>query len=62
MFVALGWTVTNAILIILVFTFYISVAKEYSFKKRFWEMALISLGVAVLSFFIGWVVRHFFGC
>jgi VIT1/CCC1 family predicted Fe2+/Mn2+ transporter len=60
-FAALGWTLTNAILIILCFTYYISVAKGYSFRRRFGEMAGISLGVAVISFFIGLAVRHFFG-
>jgi VIT1/CCC1 family predicted Fe2+/Mn2+ transporter len=59
-FAALGWTLANAILIILVFTYYISVAKGYSFRRRFGEMAAISLGVAVISFFIGLAVRHFF--
>jgi VIT1/CCC1 family predicted Fe2+/Mn2+ transporter len=58
---ALAWTLADAILIILLFTFYISVAKGYSFRKRFLEMAGISLGVAVISFFIGLLVRHFLG-
>jgi VIT1/CCC1 family predicted Fe2+/Mn2+ transporter len=60
-FAALGWTLANAILIILFFTYYISVAKGYSFRRRFGEMAAISLGVAVISFFIGLAIRHFFG-
>jgi VIT1/CCC1 family predicted Fe2+/Mn2+ transporter len=60
-FASLGWTLANAILIILFFTYYISVAKGYSFRRRFGEMAAISLGVAVISFFIGLAVRHFFG-
>ncbi len=56
-FLCLGVTVINAILIILIFTFYISVAKDLPFKKRFMEMAFISLGIAGLSFLIGIVVR-----
>lgn len=60
-FWALGWTLLNAILIILLFTFYISTAKSYSFRKRFWEMVLISMGVAGLSFLIGLAIRHFIG-
>ncbi|MBC8500816.1 MAG: VIT1/CCC1 transporter family protein [Nanoarchaeota archaeon] len=60
-FFALGSTLVNAIIIILIFNFYISVAKDYSFKKRFWEMALISLGVAALSFLIGLGVRAVIG-
>ncbi len=49
------------VLIILAFTYYISVAKDLPFKKRFLEMATISLSVAVLSFVIGIVVKHFLG-
>ena len=43
---ALGTMLVTVVLIILVFTYYISVAKDLDFKKRFWEMALISLSVA----------------
>ena len=49
------------VLIILAFTYYISVAKDLPFKKRFIEMATISLSVAVLSFVIGILVKHFLG-
>jgi len=48
-------------IIILVFNFYISVAKDLPFKQRFFEMAGISLGVAVISFIIGHFVRLFLG-
>lgn len=47
----------NAIVVIFVFTFYISVAKDLSFRERFLEMALISLGVAGLTFAIGFIIR-----
>jgi VIT1/CCC1 family predicted Fe2+/Mn2+ transporter len=60
-FVALIWTLVNAIIIILIFTFYISVAKDLSFKHRFSEMAAISLGVALISFGIGFLIRNFIG-
>jgi len=60
-FWALGWTLANAILIILLFTFYISTAKSYSFRRRFWEMVFISMGVAGISFLIGLAIRHFMG-
>ncbi|MAH33268.1 rubrerythrin family protein [archaeon] len=56
---ALGFTLINAIIIIFLFTFYISVAKEVSFKKRFFEMALLSFGVAALTFIIGLIIRVF---
>lgn len=49
--------IINAVIIIFVFTFYISVAKDLHFKKRFFEMVLISLGVAAVSFLIGLGVK-----
>jgi VIT1/CCC1 family predicted Fe2+/Mn2+ transporter len=55
----LGFTLFNAILVILIFTFYISVAKEIPFRERFIEMASISLGIAALTFIIGLLVRMF---
>lgn len=55
----LGVTLAFALLIIFIFNFYISVAKNLSFKKRFFEMVTISLGVAALSFFIGLLVRKY---
>lgn len=60
-FIALVWTLINAIIIILIFTFYISIAKDLSFKHRFLEMAAISLGVALISFGIGFLIRNFIG-
>lgn len=49
------------VLIIASFNYYIAVAKDLPFKKRFWEMAGISLGVAALSFGIGIVVKAVLG-
>ena len=60
-FLCLGLVIVNALLVILVFTFYISVAKDLSFKKRFLEMAGISLSIAVINFFIGIIIRRVFG-
>ncbi len=60
-FLDLGLSVLMAITIILAFNFYISVAKDLPFKKRFLEMAGISLGVTAVSFGIGWAVRTFLG-
>ena len=56
-YVAMLFTMVTAIVVIFGFTFYLSVARGFDFKKRFLEMALISLGVAVLSFIIGLGVR-----
>lgn len=49
------------VFIIFAFTYYISVAKDLPFWKRFGEMATISLSVAVLSFVVGVVVKRFLG-
>jgi VIT1/CCC1 family predicted Fe2+/Mn2+ transporter len=58
---ALIWTILNAILVIAVFNYYISVARGYVFKKRFFEMAGISLGVALISFIMGNVINAWLG-
>lgn len=55
--VSLGWTLVNAILIIALFNYYISVARGYNFRRRFFEMAAISLGVALFSFILGNFIR-----
>jgi len=59
--VAYAITLVMAILIIVLFTFYTSVAKDLPFLKRFGEMAAISLGIAAISFVIGILVRIFLG-
>ncbi len=43
------------------FTYYTSVAQDQPFKSRFLEMALISIGVAVISFFVGVAAKKFLG-
>lgn len=60
-YISLAWTLLNAILIIAIFNYYISVAKGYNFKKRFFEMAGISLSVAAFSFLIGTFIRNWIG-
>lgn len=49
------------VLIIAGFTYYTSVAQDQPFKRRFLEMALISIGVAVLSFVVGVLAKKFLG-
>lgn len=49
------------ILIIAGFTYYTSVAQDQPFKSRFLEMALISIGVAVVSFIVGILAKQFLG-
>ena len=49
------------IAIIAVFTYYTSVAQDQKFGSRFGEMALISVGVAVISFVVGILAKRFLG-
>jgi VIT1/CCC1 family predicted Fe2+/Mn2+ transporter len=56
---ALALTLAGAVLVIFLFTFYISVAKDLPFWRRFAEMAGICLGIAAISFVIGLVIRVF---
>jgi len=59
--IALFSMIATVILIIAGFTYYISVAKGEKFRPRFLEMSLISVGVAVVSFFVGIAAKHFLG-
>jgi VIT1/CCC1 family predicted Fe2+/Mn2+ transporter len=54
---ALVFTLVGAIMVIFLFTFYISVAKDLLFWRRFAEMLVISLGIAAISFVIGIFIR-----
>lgn len=58
---AMGTMIVIVLLILVVFNYYISVAQDLPFKKRFGQMAGISLGVAALSFVIGILVKQFLG-
>lgn len=58
---ALLFSLINVVIIILIFTFFISVTKELNFKKRFLEMIAISFGVALISFLIGLSLRKIIG-
>ena len=49
------------VLIIAGFTYYTSVAQDQPFKHRFLEMAVISIGVAVISFVVGILAKKFLG-
>ncbi len=60
-FFDLAWALTTAVIIIAAFNYYISVAKDESFRARFLEMAGLSLGVALFSFIIGYFIRMWLG-
>ncbi|MDD1683529.1 MAG: VIT1/CCC1 transporter family protein [Methanoregula sp.] len=58
-YAALIFTLGGAVAVIFLFTFYISVAKELPFWRRFAEMTAISLGISAISFALGLVIRVF---
>jgi VIT1/CCC1 family predicted Fe2+/Mn2+ transporter len=58
-YVALMLTLAGAVAVIFLFTFYISVAKELPFWRRFAEMAGICLGISAISFALGLAIRVF---
>lgn len=49
------------VLIIAGFTYYTSVAQDQPFRRRFLEMAIISVSVAVVSFVVGILAKMFLG-
>ncbi len=58
---ALASMLIVVVLIIAGFTFYTSVAQDQPFQSRFLEMSCISVGVAVVSFFVGVAAKQFLG-
>ena len=60
-YVDLAISLTTAVLIIAAFNYYISIARDEPFRKRFVEMAGLSLSVAAFSFGIGYLIRLWLG-
>lgn len=58
-FVALAIMMSAVFAIIALFSYYISVIRDESFKNHFLSMAGISVGVALISFIFGYVVQNF---
>jgi len=58
---ALIVTFIIGLLIIALFNFYVSVAQDKSFNRRFIEMVIILLIVTMISFLIGLLLRESFG-
>ncbi|MBN2366224.1 MAG: rubrerythrin family protein [Calditrichaeota bacterium] len=56
-YIALLLTLLTAIFIILLFSQFVSIVRDMPFIKFFREMVFISLGVAIISFIIGWLSR-----
>ncbi len=59
--ISLALMLCITIVIIMFFNFYISVANDLNFKRRFAEMAAISMGVSAISFVIGIIVKSVLG-
>jgi VIT1/CCC1 family predicted Fe2+/Mn2+ transporter len=49
------------VFIIAAYTYYMSIVKDEPFLHRFGEMAAISLGVAAISYAIGWLLKTYLG-
>ncbi len=60
-FISLAVAVLDSIFIVFLFTYYISVANEQPFRKRFWEMVALSTVVGLISFGLGYLARVIFG-
>ena len=58
---ALACMIGIVVLIIAGFTYYTSVAQTQPFKSRFFEMAGISITVAVISFVVGILAKQLLG-
>lgn len=58
---SLAWAVFNSIFIVFLFSYYISVANDQPFKKRFGEMVMLSTVVGLISFGLGYLARVIFG-
>ena len=59
--VSLIGTLIVALLIIFCFSFYVSVVQDFNFRERFAEMAVLSMGVALISFVVGYLLQNVLG-
>jgi VIT1/CCC1 family predicted Fe2+/Mn2+ transporter len=60
-YISLGMTLVAAITIIAGFNYYYAVVRNEKFSRRFTEMVSLSMGVALLSFGVGLLLRRFYG-
>ncbi len=60
-FMALIMSVIDSVLVVFFYSYYISVANDQPFRKRFWEMVILSTVVGLISFGLGYLVRILFG-
>ncbi|WP_417362232.1 VIT1/CCC1 transporter family protein [Gallaecimonas pentaromativorans] len=61
MALALGTMFVFAVLVIWLYSFYISVAKDAPFGSRFISMMALTFGVALISFGIGFAAKRYMG-
>ncbi|WP_320168207.1 VIT1/CCC1 transporter family protein [Mangrovibacterium marinum] len=59
-FMALIASVIDSVFVVLVYSYYISVANDQPFRKRFGEMVALSTVVGLISFGLGYLVRILF--
>jgi VIT1/CCC1 family predicted Fe2+/Mn2+ transporter len=57
-YLALAVTVTGAVLVSAFFNFYVAVAKDEPFGRRFLEMTGLTLGIAAIGFLLGLLLRQ----
>lgn len=60
-FMALIVAVIDSVLVVFLYSYYISVANDQPFRKRFAEMVVLSTVVGLVSFGLGYLVRVLFG-
>jgi len=60
-FASLVVAVLDSVLIVFLFSYYISIVNEQPLKKRFFEMVVLSTVVALISFGLGYLARVIFG-
>ncbi len=58
---SLGVAASTVVVIIAVFTYYVAVIKDESYKRLFLEMLILSFSVMVVSFIVGVVARKVLG-
>jgi VIT1/CCC1 family predicted Fe2+/Mn2+ transporter len=59
-FVALIAAVADSVFVVFIYSYYISVASDQPFRKRFGEMVILSTVVGLISFGLGYLVRILF--
>ena len=60
-FMSLAVAVLDSIFIVFLFSYYISIANDQPFRKRFLEMVVLSTVVGLISFGLGYLARIIFG-